>query len=146
MKIYENYLFDNEEELLSSANKELAIDENNDGLFKYKPELSIGGLNKYLEQINIVYGAFHAVCQLIDVDNLECCCGGDFISFQRVVKQIDNSQHLNESPRLSRDKMINLSSNELTKIIVDILLDRDNWSKDILYSNVLSDGDGNWLS
>jgi len=153
MKLYENYLFDETEKLLADAHKELAVDENNDGLLVYRPENELLSntenkkviYNEWAEQAHIIDGIYCTICKLMDIHDIDYCCGGGMISFSRLLSVVNNQETLNESPRLSREKLLQLKPHELSDVLIEMFLDRENWSKDVLYSTRVSDGNGNWL-
>src|ERR1700744_4821018 len=104
MKLYEQYLFDDEERLLAEAHKELAEDTGG-GLMAYKHEDKSELENPYGKQYNIIDGIYQTICQLFHTENIEYCCGGGYINFDVNLGVIDNVMSINCSPKLSREKL-----------------------------------------
>lgn len=139
MKLYENYLFDESEKSLADTHKDLAVN----GV--YKPEINKDSPNAYSDQCKIVESAYVAVCNLMQIENVEMCTGGGCFHFDTIHSVINNIQSCSVSPELSREKLLSLKIHEVANVICSLFLDRDNWSKEILTSHCISDGNGNWL-
>lgn len=144
MKQYEQYLFDESEKLTEELKKELAT-EVEAGLFLLPNDLTIEEQFENRGMCDVVDGIFQTICKLFDLHNIELCTGSNHFSFDTVIETIGTQQKVTVSPKLSRDKLKGLSPYQLSGIIIELFLDRENWSKEILYSTVLSDGEGNWL-
>jgi hypothetical protein len=145
MKNYENYLFDEAEKLLNSAHRDLAEDKAGSGLSVYKGVTDTEA-NLYGKQYAAIDGIYNTICQLFEIKDIELCCAGSYIGFDVIISQIENKQTVTCSPILSREKLLSLKTNELAGVIIELFLDRENWSKELKYSTVLSDGNGNWIA
>lgn len=143
MKNYEKYLWDESEEFASQMKKELAeqIDEN---LSVVANNLTEEEKAENSRQVDIVESIYCTIVKLLQLENVEMGTWSCF-SFSTVIETVGNKQTLTESPRLSREKLKGLKIHELSELLIELFLDRDNWSKEIKYSTVLSDGNGNWL-
>lgn len=144
MKLYEQYLYDESEKVADELKRELATEVEN-GLFVLPTNLTVEEQFENRGMCDIVDGIFQTICKLFDLHNIELCTGSSHFSFDTVIETIDNRQKVTVSPKLSRDKLKGLSPYQLSGIIIELFVDRENWSKDILYSTIISDGEGNWL-
>jgi hypothetical protein len=144
MKEYKKYLFDESEEVASEMRKELATDTGG-GLLTTSVELTQEEMFNNREQCAVISGIHSTICNLLQIDNIEFCTGGGTFHFDVVLSSDGKQMAVNSSPNLSREKLIGLNPHQLSKIIVELFLDQGNWSKEVLYSTILSDGEGNWI-
>lgn len=143
MRKYEPYLLDESEEAAHEMEKMLAFP--TDGtLCKTSVESTKEEIADKLVMYEVISGIHSTICNLMQIDNISMnTCY--YFSFSVIHKQDGRIQYESESPRLSRDKLMGIKTHDMANMLIEFFLDRDSWSKDVLTSLALSDGNGNWL-
>lgn len=136
MKMYKNYIYDNSEKLLSEIKSELQTEERH-GIYKYTSNLTDSEHLDYRRQHNIINSIYCTVCKIFNIEDIGFCCAGDLIYFDLIVNIKGTVETVICSPKLSRKKLLVLEICELSEIIIELFLDKDNWPKELKYSILL---------
>lgn len=93
---------------------------------------------EYRAQIDILECAFFILCELFDIHPIEIQITAYSISFLMITKDESdfNPQTGLESPSLSRKKLKGADTKEVSGAIIDLLMTRKEWVKEMAYREV----------
>lgn len=134
MKRYEPYLYVPKQEDV------LAIDLIN----SFSPGLNFiqHNINHEQQQANKslcdrLYGIVATIDELFDITNLYLNISNKEICFSLETDTNGYDHKGMESPRLSRELITPLSDSELAGVIIDLILDREQWNRPMVYNYVM---------
>lgn len=131
MKAYEPYLLDEAEILLHETHKELSVD----GF--YGSRLTEVEIQANRLQHEIISAVFHSSMYFTQREKFELSTC-HFYSFSEIISQ-DNVKSIEiESPRLSREKLLGLSTYDLSLVIISLIKDYENWDKTLKQSFMIN--------
>ena len=85
----------------------------------------------YGKQVSYIEGVYFTIMELFDLDNIRYNLSSKYIFFS--IPELPDSDCSKEisSPKLDREKMLYATSFDVSGAIIDLILDRDNWSNQI---------------
>jgi len=103
------------------------------GLYRIINTLSEIEQNDNINQVKTVECIFYTLVELFEIHNIEMNTTADAFSFFNITKNKGEIKHGINSVWLSRTKLKNATSQEISGALIDLILHRDNWDDKTSY-------------